>query len=116
METKRVNIKGLPKAAVLKALHDGTRPLRMGWLQAKQELTPAEAEKDVEQRKGNLRFDYYYGRPLKVDISGDEFDPWLYDRDAPNGGSSAAKVIEELRKQLDMPEEAQNEEGKNKAT
>ena len=32
---------------------------------------------------------------MKVDISGDEFDPYLFDRD--NGGGSAAIAIEKLK-------------------
>jgi hypothetical protein len=50
-----------------------------------------QAQSDIETAvaKGyGLSFDYYFGRPLKVDLSGDEFDPWLYDRDA---GTGAAK-------------------------
>ena len=40
-------------------------------------------------------FDYLYGRVLKVDLSGDEFDERLYERD--NGRDSAARAIAFLK-------------------
>lgn len=40
-------------------------------------------------------FDYLYGRILKVDLSGDEFDERLYERD--NGRDSAARAISFLK-------------------
>lgn len=42
-----------------------------------------------------LYFDYFVGRVLKVDLSGDEFDPWGYDRD--NGAGAAQAVIDRLK-------------------
>jgi len=39
-------------------------------------------------------FDYLKGRVMKVDLSGDELDPWLYDRD--NGHGAAKRVIDSL--------------------
>lgn len=42
-----------------------------------------------------LYFDYVDGHVIKCDISGDEFDPRLYDRDCGEG--RAAEVIEALR-------------------
>jgi hypothetical protein len=38
---------------------------------------------------------YLKGRVMKVDLSGDSFGPWLYDRD--NGDGAAERVIAELR-------------------
>jgi hypothetical protein len=40
-------------------------------------------------------FDYLSGRVMKIDLSKDELDPSLYDRD--NGDGAAAQVIETLR-------------------
>lgn len=104
--SERINIAGLDKGAVLKALHDGTKPLRMGFLQAVPNLTLDQAQRDYETareraerygRKDEVFFDYYYGRPLKVNIAKDELDPILYDRDA--GPGAAAKAIAALREQ-----------------
>lgn len=47
-----------------------------------------------------LYFDYVAGHVIKCDISGDEFDERLYDRDCGEG--RAAKVIEALRRKPQM--------------
>lgn len=44
---------------------------------------------------GSLYIDYFAGRVIKVDLSGDEIDPWLFDRD--NGGDACKDAIEGLR-------------------
>lgn len=67
------------------------------------ELTLEQAKKEVEERLntsavcGDRRcyFDYLNGKVLKVDISQDEFDPRLYDRD--NGENAAQRAIDGLR-------------------
>jgi hypothetical protein len=89
-----VNIAGLNKAAVLAALHNGTKALGMGRLRdLGMDMTIVEAEAIIG---GDFfDFDYVNGRPLKVDISGDEFNERLYDRDA--GAGRAAEVIAALR-------------------
>lgn len=103
-----VNIKGLDKAEVLAALYNGTRPMGMGVFKARDgEMTREQAAEaigggdDHVRSFGSwagkpLRFDYLFGRPLKVDISGDEFDPFLYDRDAGQG--AAERAIAGIRK------------------
>ena len=40
-------------------------------------------------------FDYLKGRVLKVNLTGDEFDEWLYDRDC--GIGAALKAINSIR-------------------
>lgn len=39
--------------------------------------------------------DYYQGRPIKTDISGDSADSWLFDRDS---SIPLAKIVAQLRK------------------
>jgi hypothetical protein len=91
-----VDIKGLSKAAVLAALHNGTRALGMGLLHdIGRPMTEEEAQEYIDADNGSLSFDYVLGRPLKVNISGDEFRSGLYDRDAGEG--RAAEVIKALR-------------------
>jgi len=108
-----VDISGLGKAEVLQALYNGSRPMGMGMFRAVMLgnesifMTLEEAEKALETgddheqdfgsfRGGKIYFDYLNGRPLKVDLSGDSFDPWGYDRD--NGGDgTAARIIQNLR-------------------
>ena len=94
--TEVVDIRGLDKGAVLKALHDGTRPLGMGLLHAASELSLKKAQADyADLIKDGGRIDYYLGRSIKVDLDGDSIDPIFYDRDA--GPGAAASAIARLR-------------------
>lgn len=89
-----INISGINKADILRVLYNNSRPIGMGFLHAKPEdMTIEEAEKTIGEYGHN--FDYLQGRVLKIDLSGDELDPWLYDRDIGKG--AAEKAIEELR-------------------
>jgi len=88
-----ISIKGLDKAEVLAALYNRARPQGMGFLQ----WTPQDMS--IEEAKETLQygpyFDYVQGRVMKVDLSKDEFDSSLYDRD--NGLGAAEMVIARLR-------------------
>lgn len=103
-----IDIKGLDKADVLRALHAAARPLGMGLLHAREPMTREEAIEMIEMVKasrprfevknGAIHFDYVHGCPLKVNIGGDELDPCLYDRD--QGQGAAALAIAGLRERL----------------
>ena len=84
-----VDIKGLDKARVLKALYDHSHVQGSGFLQA-----VPEGVVTVEHCAGLLEkqtyFDYLHGRVLKVELSGDEFDERLYDRDCGEGAAQRA--------------------------
>ena len=120
----KIDISGIPKAAVLAALWNASAPAGMGFLRAAghaDTMTVEDAEQliasgetpdypdfQIPGRRGTreLYFDYLHGRPLKSDISGDEFDPWGFDRD--NGGDgSAQKVIDRLRETGEVTSEEQ---------
>ena len=87
-----VNIQGLPKEKVLKALHDNSKAQGISFLDLK-DLSLEECDR-ILKGKTELCFDYLYGKVMKVDISGDEFDPWLYDRD--NGEGAAQRAIDTI--------------------
>ncbi len=89
-----IDIKGLDKAKVLKALYDGSHIQGMGFLQAVPEGTVT-VQRCRELLKRSTYFDYLYGRVLKVDLSKDEFDERLYDRD--NGTGAAARAVASLK-------------------
>lgn len=106
----KVNIAGLDKAELFAALYNHAKPLGMGKLHYDPTvLTKESAEKlmglgdDAARmfpgmRRGNsLYFDYVKGRPLKIDLSGDEMDTWLYNRD--QGEGAAERIVAELRAQ-----------------
>lgn len=82
-----INIKGVPKAEILVALYNASSPRGMGVLVGAS-AKPMTAELAESLLKELTYFDYVMGRPLKVDLAGDELDPRLYDRD--NGGPGAA--------------------------
>ncbi len=110
-----VDIAGVDKGQLLAALFNHSRVRGLGVLQdIGRDLTVEEARTLVESimaggpaddsdrhfgprhRQPRLVFDYLYGRPLKVDITGDEVDAWGYDRD--NGGVGAlAHIVDQLR-------------------
>lgn len=98
-ENNMVSIEGLDKAEVLLALYNASHIQGMGFLAAVDHYGIEDARKDIEDMNttfnGRLYFDYLHGRVIKTDISGDEFDPYLFDRD--NGEGSAEKAIETLR-------------------
>ena len=96
-----VNIKGLDKADVLMALFNASRPLGMGILaeiaRGGGPMTREQANgviAECAERGGSTYFDYLVGRVMKIDISGDEVDPRLYDRD--NGQGAAARALAPL--------------------
>lgn len=84
-----IDLKGKNKATVLAKLYNASRPLGMEFLQANgKDMTEAEAQAILDS--GQTYFDYLKGRVMKVDLSGDELDPWLYDRENGQGAAAAA--------------------------
>jgi hypothetical protein len=93
-----IDIRGIDKAELLAALHNGTQAVGYGILHdLKRDITVEEARKDWEnmQRRGFGTFDYYHGRPLKVSLAGDVMFTFAYDRDA--GPGTAERIIAALR-------------------
>jgi len=97
----RISLKGLDKAEVFAVLYNGARAQGLGFLQYSPKAMTAE---DARQRFGCDfgYFDYVDGRVMKVNLSDDEFDPWLYDRD--NGQGAAQKAINVLLGLVDAEE------------
>ena len=117
---KRVQ-KGLDKARVLKALYDHSHVQGSGFLQAVPDgvVTVEHCEMLLGSQ---TYFDYLHGRVLKVELSGDEFDERLYDRDcgegaaqravdsikdAPEGGEDAAGNADSEKKEPSLEEQAE---------
>jgi hypothetical protein len=85
-----IDLKGANKAEVLVALYNNSRPLGMGFLHF--DPKPMGVE-EAERLLGiGSYFDHLKGRVMKVDLSKDSLDPWLYDRD--NGDGAAARALE----------------------
>ena len=88
-----ISLKGKDKAEVLMRLYNNSHPVGMGIIEAEErDMTPGEARQWIDN--SDQKFEYLKGRVLKVDLSGDEFNPFLYDRD--NGQGAAEKALQEV--------------------
>lgn len=88
-----VDIRGMSKIDVLRALWANSKA--QGGSEPHQRVpSDEELKKAIGDPGSDLYFDYFFGRVIKVDLSGDEFDPWLYDRDL--GPGAAARAVASL--------------------
>lgn len=89
----RLNIKGINKAEILLRLYNSSFPQGAGFFQIKkiEDMKIEEARKMLQKK---LCFDYVLGRPLKVNLEGDELETFFYDRD--NGANAALRVLQDL--------------------
>lgn len=98
--SSQVDIKGLDKAKVLQALFNNSKCQGNSFLSAMATGDADMSLKDAQQIVCNeFKFDYLRGRVMKVNIGGDSFDPWGYDRD--NGEGAAARAIASIREKAD---------------
>lgn len=82
------------KAEVFAALYNAAKPKGAGFINYDpRSITPEEA---VEITKGDfdISFQYVKGRVMKINLSGDEFDPSGYDSE--NGSDTSQYVIDAL--------------------
>jgi len=102
-----VHIGDLNKADVLAALYNAAQPQGMGFMQY--DPTPmTHNEAQAILNSGQTYFDYLKGRVMKVNLEGEEFDPWGFNRD--NGTMAAETVIARLRNDGDAnPAETQED-------
>jgi len=88
-----MDISKLNKAEVLAALYNRAQTQGMGIFQyQKGDMSKEQAEGILKE--GHTYFDYLAGRVMKVDLSGDEMDTRLYNRD--NGKDAAEKALQPL--------------------
>jgi len=86
-----INLSGLIKADVLAALYNAAKPQGSGMLHFDpREMTREEAISLLAENRRPY-FDYLKGRAMKIDLSGENLDPRLYDRE--NGAGAAARAI-----------------------
>ena len=92
--TTKVNIQGIPKDVLIRALWENAHAnLFYGGARPYDEEVVSERISHQE-----LYFDYLFNKVMKVDLSGDEVNPKLYDRDAGDG--TFARTVQELREEL----------------
>lgn len=88
----KINIKGIDKTTLLRKLWEGMRPAAF-FSQFPMPPPPFDEGAAQEAVKGYI--DYFEGRCIKCDLSGDEVDPRMYDRDAGQG--AFARIADSLR-------------------
>jgi len=113
---EKISIEGLDKAAVLAALYNASRPQGMGFLQYDPTPMTTEDARKLLNANPQAYFDYLKGRVMKVNLSGDDFSPFAYDRD--NGPGAAEQALQALRLSGDVnPISVQvaHEDGKHRA-
>ena len=98
-----VDIKGLDKARVLKALYDHSHVQGSGFLQAVPDGVVTVEHCDM-LLGSQTYFDYLHGRVMKVELSGDEFDERLYDLDCGEG--AAQRAVDSVRAEQEGGEDA----------
>ena len=83
-----VNIAGMDKAAVMAALHKYSKAAGLGVLH---DIGPMDVDAcRMYIARYGLCTEYVGGRVMKVDLSGDTFNSWLYDRDNGRGRAQCA--------------------------
>ena len=89
-----ISIAGIDKAEVLAALYNASRRQGMGFMHARG-ATGMSVEEARELLAKTTYFDYLHGRGMKIDLTSDLLEDWLYDRD--NGQGAAARALAPLR-------------------
>lgn len=107
-----ISIINLNKAEVLKTLweHSHTQGMSfLGVIGLKNESLSIEHARDLVASNPSLYFDYVDGHVINCDLSGDEFDEELYDREC--GAGAAQRAIDHLRKEVEMMKHPYKYEG-----
>ena len=91
-----IDISKLDKAAVLAALYNNSKQQGMGFLQVRGRIgMTIDEAKELLTGDDDHYFDYLHGRVMKVDLSGDQLNERLYDRD--NGAGAAQQAINTVK-------------------
>ena len=88
-----MNISHLDKAQVLAALYNNAKVQGQGALRADSDRMAGEEARGL-LASGQTYFDYIKDRVMKVDLSGDDFNTRLFNRD--NGENAAEEILSAL--------------------
>ena len=92
---ERVDIKGVDKVALLKVLWEMSSPASFFIMSGRTPPKWGETGDPIEAVKDYI--DYFCGRMIKSDLTGDSASPSMYDRDIGEG--SFARAVEIAKKQ-----------------
>ena len=85
-----INTENMNTTEVFAELYNASHPQGLGFLQATAEdMTVDEAQTLLDS--GHTYFDYLHGRVMKINLSSNELNTALYDRD--NGPGAAARAL-----------------------
>lgn len=93
-----IDITGIDKAELLAALYNNAKT--QGFIM---EYVPFDMTIITEAYRllsETTKFDYLKGRVMKVDLAGDSFDPYFYDRD--NGQGAALRIVNSIKRKHGM--------------
>lgn len=90
--SESINIQGLDKVELLHQLVQGASYQGFNLAHGMSGGFDREAAKKAVKQP----IDYFCGKPITCNLSGDSFDPWLYDRDAGKG--AAARIVKKKQK------------------
>jgi hypothetical protein len=93
MAANYVDISGIDKVTLLYALWSNVSPAIFYDMKF---IVPPSFDRSRAARAVQQYIDYYDGRCIKTDLSGNSVNPYLYDRDAGQG--AFARVVAGLRK------------------
>ncbi len=84
----RIDISNKDKAEVLAALFNRARPQGLGFLQYRNRTMSVDEARTLLETQ--TCFDYLEGRVMKINLSGSDFNPTLYDLDNGSGAAETA--------------------------
>ena len=92
MNSNNISIKGIDKVQLLKKLWQGQIPADYFAMRG---IRGPVFNEETAKEAVKKHIDYFCGRAIKTNLSGDEIDPYLYDRDAGQG--KFAQIVDAMR-------------------
>lgn len=96
MESATVDISGIDKIELLRALHAHQQSAAFFSFSGVRQ-PPFDAQMAATAIADGY-IGYFCGKAIKTDLSEDVVDSSLYDRDAPGGKGAFSKIVDELKK------------------
>lgn len=89
-----VDISGIDKVQLLKALWDNRKPAIWFTLHNR---SPPPFDHELARDEVKVLIDYFCGRCIKLDLSGDKVDSAMYDKDVGPDEKTVEKIVAKIR-------------------